>query len=235
MLISLHTPKSGGTSFKIFLETHYGNRLKLDYNDKPINTEIEERIKNAKNFNKKYKIYLKNYYKLKGIECIHGHFLPYKYKESLNDDKTRFITWLRDPLERLASHYYYWKRAYRQGKSGELHQKVIEEEWDFKRFCFSNEMKNFYTQFLWEFPIENFNFIGLTEHFDEDCSFFAKEFLGEHNIIIPQSNINPENVKSYYKDKIMYNELKDFHSLDYKLYDFALNKRKQRYNDKSPT
>lgn len=231
MLISLHTPKSGGTSFKQLLEDYYKIRFLGDYSDKPINTEFEERIKRVKNFDRKYKFYLKNYYKLKGIECIHGHFLPYKYRESLQDDQTKFITWLRDPLERLASHYHYWMRSYRQGHSGKLHQKVIKEEWDFKKFCFSKEMKNFYTQFLWEFPIENFDFIGITENFDEDCNFFAKEFLGKKEIIIPQRNKNPETVRSYYNDKVMYDELKKFHSLDYELYNYALSKREKRQDD----
>ena len=96
MIVSLHTPKSGGTSFKSLLENHFGESLKEDYKDVPINTPLDKRIRNVKDFDVKFKLYLKKYYYLKGVECIHGHFLPFKYKSLLKNDNNKFITWLRD-------------------------------------------------------------------------------------------------------------------------------------------
>src|SRR5690554_3573739 len=153
MIISLHTPKAGGSSFKVLLEEHFKNRFFGDYSDLPINTNEFKRKADVIRFDKKFRLYKKYIYQFKRIECIHGHFLPYKYSSLLDDPEVIFITWLRDPLERMASHYFYWQRAYNKNKSIDLQKRVIEEKWSLEKFCFSNEMKNFYNQFLWNFPL----------------------------------------------------------------------------------
>lgn len=232
MIISLHTPKAGGSSFKVLLENYFKNHFFGDYSDKPINTSEVKRKADAIKFDKKFRIYTKHVYRLKKVECIHGHFLPYKYASLLDDPNVNFITWLRDPLERLASHYYYWQRAYDRNKSIDLQKKVIESKWTLEEFCFSKEMKNFYNQFLWNFPLENFSFIGIVEQFDEDCRFFTKNYLGNDNIVIPNINVNPIKTK-YFTDKVLIKELKEFHSRDYEIYETALSMRENRNDDKS--
>ena len=77
---------------------------------------------------RKIKLYRKYILKLKKIKCIHGHFLPSKYIDLKNNKNVVFVTWLRDPLERLGSHYNYWKRAYNEKTSAPLHKKVVEED-----------------------------------------------------------------------------------------------------------
>src|SRR5690606_39025041 len=104
--------------------------------------------------------YKKHFYLLNNVKCIHGHFMPYKYHSLLKNKKNIFVTWLRDPIERLGSHYYFWLRTYDSKNSPPLHKKVVEENWSFEAFCFSKEMQNVYEQFFWKFPIDNFNFIG---------------------------------------------------------------------------
>lgn len=232
MIISLHTPKAGGSSFKVLLENHFKNRFLGDYTDLPINTNEVKRKADVIKFDKNFRLYKKYIYNFKKVECIHGHFLPYKYSSLLVDSNVSFVTWLRDPLERLASNYYYWQRAYDKNRSGNLHKTVIEEEWSFERFCFSDEMRNFYNQFLWNFPIDNFSFIGIVENYNEDCKFFAKKYLGRDGIDIPNINVNP-NKKKYFNDEDMVNELKKFHSIDYEIYKRALEMRKNRKYDKS--
>ena len=230
MIVSLHMPKAGGSSFKYILENHFKKDFIGDYADFPINQSEEERISNAKKFDRQFRWYKKHLYKWNNVKCIHGHFLPYKYSSLTNDPHVHFITWLRDPIERLASHYYYWQRAYIKGSSGAFHQKVVEEKWSFEKFCFSEEMRNLYSQFLWNFPIENFSFIGIVENFEADCRYFLKNYLGNENIEIPKINVNPE-AEKYSIDPMLAKELKDLHSLDYKLYECALSMRENRTND----
>ena len=43
--------------------------------------------------------------------CIHGHFLPLSYRHLARRADVRFVTWLREPIDRLLSHYHYWRRA----------------------------------------------------------------------------------------------------------------------------
>ena len=69
----------------------------------------------------------------------------------------------------MVSHYNFRVRNNEGGTAKEaLHRKVVEEKWSLEKFCFSPKMHNFYTQFLWSFPLELFDYIGITESFDED-------------------------------------------------------------------
>ena len=229
MLISLHMPKAGGMSFRELLETHYGKRFMYDYADLPINTPVEQRHALAEeNYAKSKKTFLWKFNHRK-TECIHGHFMPYKYAGLHGKRNVQFVTWLRDPLERLASHYHFWFRQYdAKTTPGVLHRKVVEENWSFETFCFSKEMQNFYTQFLWKFPITQFDFVGITEHFDDDIRFFAKTYLSQSDITIPATNQNPEKPKSYFDDKAFVEKLKAFYAEDYGIYNTALEMRKTR-------
>ncbi len=230
MIISLHTPKAGGSSFKEILKKNYGHSFKEDYNDMPINKSLEERTRDVIKFDKRFTSMKRAYYKMRGIQCIHGHFLPYKYRKLLNDENTYFITWLREPTERLISHYYFWQRTCNVN-SGSLHKKVIKEAWSLEKFCLSPEMENFYSKFLWNFPIEEFDFIGITEHFDDDISFFIKNYLhGYKESSIPRMNTNPDNM-GLYSEKIseeLFTKIKSFHAKDYEIYKYAVAKRKER-------
>jgi len=229
LIISLHTPKAGGSSFKKVLKKEFKNSFYADVRDRPINKSFNKRVKDVENFRNKFNFSYKLYYQLFNIKCIHGHFLPYKYSYYLDQSDAIFVTWLRDPLERLASHYYYWFRSYNKKKSSHLHRKVVEEKWTFDAFVFSTEMKNFYHQFLYKFPIENFNFIGITEYFDEDLNYFSQQYLNKKAGSIPKYNTNPNKNGSYFKNNSdMKNELMKFHDLDYEIYNYALQKRKKR-------
>lgn len=228
MIISLHTPKAGGSSFKRVLKDEFKYSFHTDNKDRPINKSFDTRIKDAENFRKKFKFIIEPYHKLLRVKCIDGHFLPYKYKHYLDRPDVIFVTWLRDPVERLASHYHYWFRSYDKKRSSNLHKKVVENNWSLEKFVFSSEMKNFYHQFLYNFPVDNFDFVGITEYFEEDLNYFAEKYLNKNINSIPKFNTNPNKIGKYIDDPKMKNELKEFHHLDYSIYDHALRKRKNR-------
>ena len=229
MIISMHTPKAGGSSFKELLQHHFGRSFRGDYRDIPMNRSLEERTRAAMRFDRRMNGATMLAYKLLGVQCIHGHFLPYKYRKLLGRGHV-FITWLRDPTERLISHYHYWKRSYTQ-HSAPLQKKVVEEDWSLERFCLSEEMQNLYGKFLWNFPIENFDFIGITEHFDTDIAYFARTYLGiDGPIEPPRSNVNPDRQGDYSReiDPGLLEAIRTFHAEDYALYGLALEKRRAR-------
>lgn len=234
MMISLHLPKTAGTSFKVLLSNNYKRSLYEDYKDFPDNKSFEERTLEAQ-FLKKQMRFKKYMYLLSNVKCIHGHFLPYKYIDYLKYDSTRFVTWLRDPLERLGSHYHYWVRTYHKDNSLPFHRKVVEENWTLEQFCLSKEMKNLYSNFLWNFPIDKFDFIGITEYIEEDIKYFSEHYLKNSKLKLQHANYNPvlKTKSKYFSDEDLIKEIKSFHEEDYKIYNYALERRKQRIiNDK---
>lgn len=229
MIISVHMPKSGGGTIKNIFQKSLGYKLRTDYLDLPLNHSSEERVSNAEAFytNPINRLRLCSY-RLKGIKCIHGHFLPYKYKYLVNNKHYKFITWLREPTERLISHYYYWQRSY-EYNSAKLHKRVIEEKWSLEKFCLSEELKNVYNTFLWGFPIDSFDFIGLTEYLQQDLKHLnTQHFNNKLNLeTIPELNKNKDKAKLY-RESIsddLLEKIKMHHAKDYELYNYVVNKR----------
>lgn len=216
MLISLHLPKTAGTSFSTSLEEYFGDKLVKDYNDKPINTHAVQRVLTATtslvfNFKRDFK----------ATECIHGHFLPFKYLLSSYSHDIQFITWMRNPADRLVSHYNYWYETYDPNVSATLHKRVVEESWSLEKFCFSKELRNLYSQFLFAFPIEKFSFIGITENYDADFKFFARKYLSED---IEAHRVNESSKKNNEQliDEGFVKEVERYHAADVALYRRAI-------------
>ena len=221
MIISVHLPKTAGSSFKASLEQHFDLKVLLDYADLPINTPPFQRNKNALISS------LKNAdYDFGETECIHGHFMPAKYLLMDTARPLTFVTWMRHPVERVISHYYFWQRRY-WPEAPPLHKRIVEEEWSLERFCLSNEMQNLYQQFLWGFPLNNFDFIGITEHYIEDFRYFVKTFL-QKDVASYKENINENRKGNYPISKSFRNKIESFHKVDMELYNSALKLSFQR-------
>ena len=99
-------PKVAGTTCLNIFEKIYANRILKDYDDKILSSSKFSHRKNAifSMFNNG--LSSSAYQK---IDCIHGHFMPLKYR-ILDSNNIFFLTWLRNPVQRLISHYYYWSR-----------------------------------------------------------------------------------------------------------------------------
>lgn len=215
MLISVHLPKTAGSSFLASIRAHFGPALFEDYGDRPINRRAVRRKAHALAAGL---YHVASPAKFDHVECIHGHFMPLKYRALSTRKPLRFVTWLRHPVERLASHYYYWMRNPGDGDIGALHRRVIEEQWSLERFCLGPELRNTYCKFLWGFPLDAFDFIGITEHFEQDMARFATDILGE-SVAVHQDNVNPERPEeSYIEDLDLRRRIETFHAADMALY-----------------
>jgi len=222
LLISVHLPKTAGISFAAALEEHFGTKLLRDYGDYPINTPPYERNRAA------LQASLSNAESdMSGIECIHGHFLPIKYLLAANKLDIRFVTWMRNPVERVLSQYFHWRKDYDPQTARSLRRKVVEEEWSIERFCLGPEVRDLYRQFLWGFPFEYFDFIGITEFYDEDLEYFARHYL--QTSLEPQRlNVGDQGKNDYQIDESFRKKIELFHVRDMTLYKRALEKRLTR-------
>jgi hypothetical protein len=223
MIISLHLPKTAGSSFRFALATHFGRALLLDYADPPImSVPAYERNRGA------LKASIRNGNRGRpGIECIHGHFLPLKYLLLGARQEVTFITWMRHPVERMVSHYRYWRRIYDPRKAQGLQQTVVEQAWSLERFCLGPELRNFYAQFLWGFPLEQFAFVGITEFYEEDLAYFSREYLGT-TLDLHRENVGHRAGTRYEIDPGLRAQVERHHDWDMELYERALGKRLKR-------
>jgi hypothetical protein len=221
MIISLHLPKTAGTSFAKSLKAQFGKALLKDYADLPINTPVYERNLNA------LQACIENGAKdFAGVQCIHGHFLPLKYLLLSAKREITFITWMRDPVERLASHYWFWRKTYKADTAPELQKRMVEEKWPLERFCLGSEFQNFYWQFLWGFPLERFDFIGIVENYEEDFGYFTAQFLGTR---LPVYKKNLGGIpKLHITNHDFRKAIEAHHSIDMELYRRALEIRQKR-------
>ena len=223
LLISLHLPKTGGNSFLQALEAAFGPGLKQDYADM---SRIQAYL--AGELAPESLAQAQSDILAPGMRCIHGHFLPAKYLPLQRDHEVRFVTWLRDPVERLVSHYYFFRRSYDPNTAGPLFRRIIEEGWSLERFCLSEEYRNLYSRYLWHFPYEAFDFIGLIEAYDEDLEYFSSRFLGR-KLEALRLNAATDSERNERKiDPGLRREIEDFHAQDVSLYRRALRDREQR-------
>ena len=235
MLISLHVPKTAGSSFRELLALHYGERLRADYADRPLHQSVPARRAQALRAGLGL---LLNPSQLQGVDAVHGHFLAIKYSLWRGGPGWHRVTWLRDPVERLASHYYYWRRSYDPGSAGSLHRRVVEEDWTLERFCLGPELRNSYRQFLWGVPLARFTFVGITEHYTTEVADFSRLIPAFAGSPLPQQeevvNANPAAGERYINDASLRQRIERYHADDVALYREALRRRQLRLSAATP-
>ncbi len=212
-VISIHIPKCGGTSLKVFLEENFKEKLFLHYFDEKKNMMPEK-------------------YELKSGGCIHGHFNR-KRKFGVMDfypDAKQFITILRDPFELLLSRFFHVKReesnglAYRDGQHITLNNNV--NEYIKSQINNNNYHPNILDYFPFEISLnnyitlinENFIYIGIMEDYDFSVGRLSEKlgfsFVGG----VPHLNESPRYLEV---DKSLKESFTKSHALEYKVYNYV--------------
>jgi len=149
-IISLHTPKSAGTSLRHAFNTAYGEDHVLeDYE------EIPDNVISRASIDPDY--YVRNpIFSLGKYKVVHGHFLPQKY--GFIDNALR-ITFLRNPIENLISIYFYWKTL--KNTNNPVHDYVTENNLSLLEFASLPKMRWLYTKvYFSDYDMNKFSFIG---------------------------------------------------------------------------
>lgn len=215
-LISLHIPKTAGTSFRNILKSVYGEKQVVRFD---INEIGSVRLNEVP--------YLKK--ELPPVKVIHGHFeytmleqhfsLPGNYK---------LITWMRDPVQRVVSNFFYLESRLKEildEKRNNLNilskmQRTLIE------YARAEINRNRQAKFLAGRNAETFDFIGIQEYFDDEIKRLAAVLEWKslpkslhHNKTSMEAAVIPEEVLQ---------EIRALNMEDMKLYEEALRMREHK-------
>lgn len=156
-IISLHIPKTAGRSFYQILKWAYKEKIDLPHNR---GKYVQEGTFNEKEID------------FDQFEILHGH-LFYRHIEHLHKKyNSKIVTWLRDPVDRVISNYYYnismnleksWKRQAEQRK-----------EMSLLEFAKRPQRRNVMSKTIEGIKAEDIFFIGITERFNDDIIKLGK-------------------------------------------------------------
>ena len=168
-LISIHVPKTAGTSFRNILEQVYGDGLLGIYGiDDGVDAIWEDRPAPVG----------------PAVRAIHGHFpatptLVAQYPDA------RLVGWIRDPVARMVSYYHFWRRTPPHGNPN--HDFFLAHDFSLVQFAGLDFMKNEMLQYFSRVPLDRFAFVGVVEHFDADIRRLART-MGWRLADIPRTN-----------------------------------------------
>jgi hypothetical protein len=207
MIVSVHIPKTAGSSFKALLEETYGSRLCQRYEQKPLRRRTEGRAVEP--------LHIVN---PEQCEVLHGHFVADTLR-GIDPEACRYAVWLRHPVERVISHYHYWQRH--PDPDQPLCRAISEEGMTLEAFAQLEAMRNVQSFFLGKRPLERFDFVGITERFEESMALFNRTF-GTRLETAASVNRNPD--QSSYREQIgeaLYGKIEAWNSADAAIYEQA--------------
>lgn len=157
MIFSIHIPKTAGTSFRKALEERFGDRLALYYGRDDPKTDPLLRVRRNAIAS------LLPALAARGVEVLHGHYKVRDVVEAITDPETQLWTWLRDPVERVTSHYYFYRE---RPVTAALGEEVRTGGLSLGAFADVRKMRNLQSSYLRGAALEEFGFVGVTERFE---------------------------------------------------------------------
>lgn len=208
-LVSLHIPKTCGTSFRNTLKTVYGNKSvkRLDINSKCL--KIDQKVYEKSSL-------------LSNIRIIHGHFKFNSVFEKIElSETTPVITWLRDPVERVISNYFYLKKIIQKkirtsDDDGNLGDRMLKSLTEYAR---AEENRNRISKFLSGAKLEDFFFIGIVENYENDLATLSELLNWEKYSIFKDNQTSKETPVVSEEDRKL---IKSINENDVELYNTAI-------------
>lgn len=169
MIVFVHMPKTAGQSLHAALEDAYPQRCLADSSDVPISDFWRHKKKRLLS---RFKARLRGGELVKRYDLVFGHFIASKYA-GLPGEK-QFCAFFRDPVDRVCSHYHFWKRVVKHDNS--LRCKMYARNMDLTAFANEPKMRRLYELFLGGYGVEDLAFVGLTEQYDRSLELYGKIF-----------------------------------------------------------
>lgn len=217
-LVSIHIPKTAGSSFFRMLKQAYGRNgvLRLNTMNLP-----EDRLDEVLD-------------ELKSIalpRVIHGHVQLSLLDYIIGEYHPKIITWMREPVDRVISNYYFAMQRVREGKA--LARKAYTRDFSLLEYARIEENRNRASMLLAGTKVEDLFFIGFYETLEQDTRKLG-ELLGWTDFFqLPHQKsgsdfIENNDCKTQFQDitEDMRQEIAKLNELDVILYQQALDTRK---------
>jgi hypothetical protein len=189
MIVSVHIPKTAGSSFRADLLDVYGPRLLLDYGDWP---EVSTPEADARHAASRAHVLARVASGPEDYAAIHGHFLVSKYLDVF--PVTALVAMVRDPYQHAVSSY---EHALRQGPSE--HPGLQRFQRDGMTLTESIAVvPNHQSLFLRGVPIEEYAVIGVTEWYERSVALFSTMFGVTMRRTPARHNVNPAKAEGPY-------------------------------------
>ena len=192
LIISIHIPKTGGTTFVDVLRKYVQEVLYLDYGLEPLAPTAL--FRQGKLITAPFESIVNDLESLPGRSVIHGHF-PAKKVHDLFPNAV-YVTWLRDPVERVISNYLYWQRSDIPGDR--RWEQVTAQNMSLEQFAQLDFARDLQEAFLSPLAVEEFDFIGITEEYDRSLELFRRLFCLDTRLDATAQNDNPNRQGKFY-------------------------------------
>lgn len=221
-IISIHIPKTAGTLFFDVLKNVYSEeKVFRDYSGKnPFKPKELDKVAHE-------------------FQVIHGHFRAKRYENHFPTAKR--ITWLRHPLFRFISFYYFWMNLPCDENAAPLHKYAQQNNLSLLELAEHPVMKyDMMSSFVEGRALEDYSFIGIQEFFLEDLLELGEQLNWPQKILqhigqlAPNTNPEPHYLKyvnEVLSDRFLVSRLTDILEADYELYQSALEMRANRRSE----
>ena len=157
MIFSIHIPKTAGTSFRHALTALYGDKVALFYGANDPDTHPLLRVPRKEIAGRLAQL------EDQGVEVLHGHYHLGAVETAVSDPGAQVWTWVRDPVERVLSHYFFireqpLKQRFEEGENP--------SEMELAAFAGLRRMRDVQNQYLSGADPASFAFAGITERFE---------------------------------------------------------------------
>ena len=222
-IFSIHIPKTAGSFFGQVLESihpdiqffNYGINapetriyLKGELKEFPVGEDLESYFFKYINDNQK------------GLAIMHGHVWK-KHFVYKNPD-AKILTWVREPAQRLYSHYEFFKRIPHSGNK--RYEKFKKSNQSFLEFATDPLNQNRQTKILDGVQLDLLSFVGVVEKINQSIKKFSSIF--DLKISLYDSyNLNRNNDRSsnsYPIERSVFEEIKKSNLEDYAFYEKTL-------------
>ena len=230
-VIFMHIPKTAGSTILSVIAKQYSAESTFRIygkdieNCKEILTDLQEERKDK-------------------IKCLIGH-IPFGLHKYLPQETAIYLTMLRDPVDRVLSHYYYVLRS----PGHYFHKELVSKNISLEEYVMENKLSELnngqvrllsgiesvdsvyghgpVTESVFETAKHNlevyFNGVGLCENFDESLLMF-KNLMGWKNVFYKKKNVTQKRPAKQDVPKHILQTIEQYNAFDLELYEFVRSK-----------